>query len=337
MPLFLMAGFMPSSPTCRAADGGEFNADQLAIARTIVMVGRERGLPDRGIVAGLMAGIGESTLRNLPHGDAVRNDTIGVFQIGPEHGSYADRMNPAWAAGNFYQRLTAVPNWEQLPHTLAIHKAQRNADPNHYQRYLDAASGLFALIAGGSADCQRPAVDSTGVSGIKAWGGFTNGMIPFAVLCPIPWKSGVRMADGSGYYARCDYVKALTALNVEYRARFGRDIDMTTAYRSQDYQRSLCARVTHACAAPGRSVHGLALAIDFSGGINRVATPQHQWMVANAGRFGIVHPAWAQKPGKSFEPWHWEFNPDLGIQTGVVTTADVAAASDSDPFTRPTP
>lgn len=334
LPLFIVAGFLPSD-RCRVANGGDFNADQLAIARTIVDVGRQLQLPDRGVVAGLMAGIGESSLRNLSHGDAARNDTIGVFQIGPEHGTYAQRMDPAWSAGNFFKRLTAVAGWETLPETIAIHKAQRNKDPNHYQRYLEAANGLFGLIAGGSGDCRAPSTDSTGASGVKAWGGFVNGMIPVEVLCPIPWKFGIRTRDGSGLYARCDYVKALTALNVEYKARFGRDIDMTTAYRSQAYQRDLCSRVTHACAAPGKSVHGLALAIDFSGGINRVNTAEHQWMVANAGRFGIVHPAWAQKPGKGFEPWHWEFNPDLGVRVGVVTQLDRQVASDADPFTRP--
>lgn len=334
LPLFLMAGFLPAD-RCRVANVGDFNADQLAIARTIVAVGRQLQLPDRGVVAGLMAGIGESSLRNLPHGDAARNDTIGVFQIGPEHGSYAQRMDPAWSAGNFFKRLTAVAGWESLPETIAIHKAQRNKDPNHYQRYLEAANGLFALIAGGSGDCEAPSPDSTGRSGVTGWGGFTNGMIPLDVLCAIPWKAGARMRDGTGFYARCDYVKALTALNVAYRARFGRDIDMSSAYRSQAYQRQLCSRVRHACAAPGKSVHGLALAIDFAGGINQAGSAEHRWMVANAGRYGIVNPAWAQKPGKGFEPWHWEFNPELGVRVGVVTQADVQTASDSDPFTRP--
>lgn len=333
MPLFILSGFMPSA-TCQAADGGQYSTEQLGIARTIVLVGRERQLPDRGIIAGLMAGIGESSLRNLPHGDAARADTIGVFQIGPEHGSYTQRMDPAWSAGNFYQRLTAVAGWETLPETIAIHKAQRNLDPNHYQRYLQAATGLFILLTGSTQSCNGPAVDSNGTSGVKGWGGYTNGMIPYEVLCPIPWKT-TRMRDGNGYYARCDYVKALTALNVEYRARFGRDIDMSTAYRSQAYQRDLCSRVTHACAAPGKSVHGLALAIDFSGGIGTATSAQHQWMVANAGRFGIVHPPWAKKPGKSFEPWHWEFNPALGVRVGIVTQADVDAASDNNPGTRP--
>jgi peptidoglycan DL-endopeptidase CwlO len=30
-------------------------------------------------------------------------------------------------------------------------------------------------------------------------------------------------------------------------------------------------------------------------------------MAANAGRFGWVHPDWAQKTGQNPEPWHWEF------------------------------
>jgi len=31
------------------------------------------------------------------------------------------------------------------------------------------------------------------------------------------------------------------------------------------------------------------------------------WLTANAGRFGWVHPPWAQPGGSKPEPWHWEY------------------------------
>ena len=46
---------------------------------------------------------------------------------------------------------------------------------------------------------------------------------------------------------------------------------------------------------------------DLRGGIDGFGTPQYAWMVRNAGRFGFVHPDWAQKSGQNPEPWHWEF------------------------------
>jgi hypothetical protein len=30
-------------------------------------------------------------------------------------------------------------------------------------------------------------------------------------------------------------------------------------------------------------------------------------MTANAGRFGFVHPAWADPGNGREEPWHWEY------------------------------
>lgn len=141
-----------------------YRADQVRIAAAIVAAGTARGLDTWTITVGVMAGIGESSLRNLSHGDAARSDTIGVFQIGPEHGSYADRMNPTWAAGNFFHRLLKVAGYRGLAPTIAAHRAQRNADPHHYSQFWNDAVRIVAAISndpsllasigtGTSADC----------------------------------------------------------------------------------------------------------------------------------------------------------------------------------------
>lgn len=137
------------------ADGATvegLNTAQVEIAQTIIKVGRVKRLPERAQAIAVMAAIGESSLTNVAHGDAARNDTIGVFQIGPEHGAYDDRMDPAWAAGNFYKRLVAVDGWEQLEPTIAAHRAQRNADPNHYTRFWPQAQKLMSAITGSSGE-----------------------------------------------------------------------------------------------------------------------------------------------------------------------------------------
>jgi murein DD-endopeptidase MepM/ murein hydrolase activator NlpD len=148
------------------------SAEQTKIAATIISVGRGRGINDRGILIALMVGLGESSLTNVSHGDWARNDTIGVFQIGPEHSehpigsqaNYDDRMSPAWAAGNFYDRMLAVPGWEAKSYTEVGHEAQRNLDPNHYATYEAQALDIFAALDGRGAALAVAAPCSTGMT-----------------------------------------------------------------------------------------------------------------------------------------------------------------------------
>jgi len=61
-------------------------------------------------------------------------------------------------------------------------------------------------------------------------------------------------------------------------------------------------------AVPGTSVHGWGRAVDFedAGGELTFASDGYRWLQANAGRFGFVHPAWAEPGQPAAEPWHWE-------------------------------
>jgi hypothetical protein len=47
--------------------------------------------------------------------------------------------------------------------------------------------------------------------------------------------------------------------------------------------------------------------VDLCGGIESYDTGPYAWMVANAGRFGFVHPTWADRGNGREEPWHWEY------------------------------
>ena len=120
------------------------------------------------------------------------------------------------------------------------------------------------------------------------------------MLTPIPWQPAHRL--------RGDATAALVAMNFDYRAAFGQDIVVSDSYRDYDAQVRVKAEKGWLAATPGTSNHGWALAVDLGGGVNRFGTPQHKWMVANAGRFGWVHPSWAQQGGSKPEAWHWEFN-----------------------------
>jgi len=119
---------------------------QLANAQKVVAASDKLGLDDWMAAVGIMTAMGESSLINVDHGDAVRNDTIGLFQTGPEWGAYDKRMDPYEAALLFYDRLQDVPGYHQLSPTMAAHKAQRNRDANHYAKYWDGARQILAWV-----------------------------------------------------------------------------------------------------------------------------------------------------------------------------------------------
>lgn len=141
--------------------------------------------------------------------------------------------------------------------------------------------------------------DRSGGGGAGPWGGHTNGRIPAAALCPL--------ARAAGQLLRCDASRGFAAMNKAYQARFARSISVTDSYRSYEDQVRLKRIKGRIAATPGKSNHGWALALDLGGGINSFGTPTHEWMLANAPKYGFVHPAWARQNGSLPEAWHWEW------------------------------
>lgn len=149
-------GSAPAIEAGTTVDG--YGPEQLKIAATIVTVGQQMSVPAHGLTLALMVAIGESGLRNLDHGDAVDNATIGVFQQGASYGTRAQRMDPATAAAAFYTRMLHIPDWQTLPPTLVAHAVQINADPNHYAQFWTPAEHVLAALTGASAgSCEVPA------------------------------------------------------------------------------------------------------------------------------------------------------------------------------------
>lgn len=140
--------------------------------------------------------------------------------------------------------------------------------------------------------------DST-TSGAGAWGGHSNGRIPASAMCPL--------TTSPGHMLRCDAQKAFDRLSHAFEARFKVPISVTDSYRDYATQVILKKRKGRMAATPGTSNHGWALAVDLGGGINSFGSAQHQWMRANAPKFGWIHPGWARQTGSLPEPWHWEF------------------------------
>jgi cell wall-associated NlpC family hydrolase len=135
-------------------------------------------------------------------------------------------------------------------------------------------------------------------SGGRAWGGFPNGLVPPSAMCPL----GV-----AGHLLRCDAATAYQAMSTAFAGAFGTPLCLTDSYRTYGEQVRLYGEKPELAAVPGTSDHGWGLAVDLCGGVQRFGTAQYAWMVANAGRFGFLHPRWADPGNGREEPWHWEY------------------------------
>lgn len=116
-----------------------FCQTQLVNAAQVLRASQAFDLSVHGEEIGVMTAIGESSLRNIDYGDTAGPDSRGIFQQRGNYGALADRMDPYTAALAFFQRMRGVANWESLPPTVVAHTVQRNADPDYYAQYWDAA------------------------------------------------------------------------------------------------------------------------------------------------------------------------------------------------------
>ena len=131
-------------------------------------------------------------------------------------------------------------------------------------------------------------------------GPVANGFLPAGNLCALRTASGHRLRPSAA--------RAFDAMSEDYRAATGSPLCVTDSYRDYAGQVDVFRRKPSLAATPGRSQHGLGLALDLCGGIQTFGSPAHRWMQANAGRFGFTHPGWAQAGGSRPEAWHWEYS-----------------------------
>ncbi|MEW2129460.1 heavy metal transporter [Streptomyces sp. NPDC005435] len=127
-----------------------FTPEQAVNAATIAAVGTGRGMPLRAVTIALATALQESGLRNIEHGD---RDSLGLFQQRPSQGwgSQQQIMDPAYAAGIFYAHLARVPDYTELPLTVAAQKVQRSGFPEAYAKHETDATLLANALTGYSA------------------------------------------------------------------------------------------------------------------------------------------------------------------------------------------
>lgn len=139
------------------------------IAKTVYSVGRDRQVNDKIMLAGFEAGLVESEMRNLSYGD---RDSLGVFQQRASWGTREQRLNPAWAAGAFFDEAKRMdarhPN--DTPGQLAQH-VQRSAYPDKYDKRQADAQALLAqviqVVGGGPAPAPGPGTFTTWGTGVR--------------------------------------------------------------------------------------------------------------------------------------------------------------------------
>ncbi|MFG2604469.1 heavy metal transporter [Streptomyces sp. NPDC048514] len=124
-----------------------FTPEQAQNAATIAAVGTGRGMPRRAVAIALATSLQESGLRNIEHGD---RDSLGLFQQRPSQGWGTERqiMDPAYAAGMFYAHLAKVPDYPELPLTVAAQRVQRSGYPEAYAKHEPDATLLAAALTG---------------------------------------------------------------------------------------------------------------------------------------------------------------------------------------------
>ncbi|MGI8682375.1 MAG: NlpC/P60 family protein [Mycobacteriales bacterium] len=190
---------LQAQASCGVTSGGAgvtvpIEAGQTAYVRTIIGVGKARGVPERGWVVALAVALQESGLRNLSNpaypqslalttdGSGGNRDSLGLFQQRPSAGwgTVGQLMDPVYEAAAFFggpdvppanPGLLDIAGWESLPVTVAGQRVQASASPGAYARW----EGEAAQLAAANADAAPVAVlDRPSGSPAAGAGGYTG-------------------------------------------------------------------------------------------------------------------------------------------------------------------
>jgi cell wall-associated NlpC family hydrolase len=155
-------------PASTSADG--LVSSQVTDAQIIYNVSVSLSLPQQGAVIAIATAMQESKLENIDYGTA---DSLGLFQQRPSQGwgTPAQIMNPVYAATAFYDALVKVPDWQQLPLTVAAQDVQHSGYPGAYAQWQQLAVRLVEQLSGAAAECLSGnglGVPATGTTTIPA-------------------------------------------------------------------------------------------------------------------------------------------------------------------------
>ncbi len=140
-----------------SGDRGEQQAaklteEQMGTVAKIIEVGQRRELPPLAWQIAIQAGMTESGLRSLDHGD---RDSLGIFQMRPSMGwgSPEEVTDPEYAVNKFYDVLQALPDWETTRPGDSAQAVERSAFPDRYHNW----EAMAAFLIGRSGEIPDPA------------------------------------------------------------------------------------------------------------------------------------------------------------------------------------
>ncbi|WBO67142.1 heavy metal transporter [Streptomyces camelliae] len=161
--------------TAHGTDGTTvtLDLDQASHAATIAAVAHARGLPERAVTIALATAIQESKLRDLSYGD---RDSLGLFQQRPSEGwgSPAQIRDPVYASGKFFDALVKVPDYVDLPVTVAAQDVQHSGYPEAYASHEATAATLADVLTGQEGPaltCTISGASKSGADAAQAGGG----------------------------------------------------------------------------------------------------------------------------------------------------------------------
>lgn len=121
--------------------------DQAENAALISAIAVRRGLPGRSATIALATAFQESKIRNLDYGD---RDSLGLFQQRPSQGwgSAEQVSDPYYSTGAFYDSLSDVDGYLDLPVHDAAQEVQRSADGSAYEQHEGPARIIATALTG---------------------------------------------------------------------------------------------------------------------------------------------------------------------------------------------
>jgi cell wall-associated NlpC family hydrolase len=161
------AWFCPAGtagPGTGTGGGRVLTTAQVSNARIIYGESLAMRLPARAPLIAIAAAMQESALTNLtaPSGGG----SLGLFQQRPSRGwgTPAQLTDPAYASRAFYQHLTRVPHWQDLPLPAAAQNVQHSRNPRAYARWQPLARALVTTFSGAGAACDAESATSLGAA-----------------------------------------------------------------------------------------------------------------------------------------------------------------------------
>ena len=120
------------------------DAEQLSNAQTIVTVTAGRRLPAYAAIIAVATAYQESKLRNILI--ELDHDSEGLFQLRVGLWTKAVADDPVRSTNWFLDGLVGVPNWQQVPLTVAAQAVQHSAYPDAYAPWQPLATGIVGQL-----------------------------------------------------------------------------------------------------------------------------------------------------------------------------------------------